>query len=89
MDNLEASASIANNASEDQPPVKRPFGISFFAIVDFLSGIGILVLQFMYGGVLSSGADEFGVSSIALNFSLAVFGLVGIVAGIGMWLGKT
>jgi hypothetical protein len=67
---------------------KRPIGISILAVLYIIGGIGVLGIQLFMGGVLTQAFNLIGISSISAVISLLFLGILGLAAGIGMWLGK-
>ena len=72
------------------PPMKpsRPIGVAILAILTILFGIiglvgGLLVL--LGGALLATIAPEFGSLFLIIGGLLALFSLLAIVSGIGLW----
>lgn len=76
------------NSGEKLPENPRPVGITILSVLYFLSGIAILAIPFLFQGASLKGFESIGVSEIGAYLSIGFLALLGIFAGIGMWIGK-
>ncbi|MFZ3172454.1 MAG: hypothetical protein WA118_10815 [Carboxydocellales bacterium] len=67
---------------------QRPTGISILAAFNFLGGIGLLIVQAIYGSSFGEVSEGIGISSWILIISLLFLAITGILSGVGMWKGS-
>lgn len=75
-------------SGEQLPDNPRPTGITILSILYFVGGIGLFVIPFIFRGSSLEGFETIGVSEIGAYLSIGFLALLGIFAGIGMWIGK-
>ncbi|MEW6104542.1 MAG: hypothetical protein AB1630_12135, partial [bacterium] len=73
---------------EDKGNMKqRPLGITIFSIIYILVGMGIFIIQILFGKKMGD-VSSLGISQLAFTISITFLGLLSFASGIGMWLGK-
>ena len=80
---VEGQAAPLNGAA-----AKRPVGVSILAVLHVMGGVGLLAVQVAYRRGLGDAAAELGFSQLHLLFSVVLLGVLGVVSGLGMWLGR-
>ncbi len=66
----------------------RPLAITILAVLNFIGGVGIILVQLLYSEQFNSTANEFGFSAGLLQVAIGFLGVIGVASAIGMWTGK-
>lgn len=66
----------------------RPAGVSIVSVILAIGGGLLLITQLMNLGRLNEASAEIGLPSLLLQAGIGFLGLLGVTAGVGMWLGK-
>ncbi|MGO4547259.1 hypothetical protein AB4Z29_20970 [Paenibacillus sp. 2TAB23] len=66
----------------------RPFGVKIISILMILGGIILLITQLYAFSIMSELSSLMGVSSLFFQAVIGFLGLIGIAAGVGMWIGR-
>ena len=88
MDSEGQIIDIDNPSDIDEATRKRPLGVSILAVLEVISAISLVAMQVAWGDTLSTVSVETTGSAFAGYYSMAVYAISGMIAGVGMWLGK-
>lgn len=68
--------------------MKRPVGITILATLNLIGGVAILAMQVVLAVRMTDAIEGVGISPIQAHVALAFLGALGLVAGVGMLLGR-
>ncbi|MDA8229572.1 MAG: hypothetical protein M0T74_18090 [Desulfitobacterium hafniense] len=67
--------------------MQRPIGVAIFSVLNLIGGFGLLGLQLILGSSFGEISESMGISNRVLEMSVLFLAVIGILSGIGMWLG--